>query len=68
MDLSALIRMSKQISLNMPGSKNRPEKLALHFKQFWTPKMLNEFTTYLEKNEEEFPEEITLAFQILQKS
>jgi hypothetical protein len=53
--------MSKQISLNMPGSENRAEKIASHLKSFWNPKMINELYVYLKDNKSEFPEEVVDA-------
>ncbi len=65
MELSSLIRMGKQISLNMPGEDNRAEKIASHLKSFWTPKMREEFFQYLENNKSEFSEDLVDAVKIL---
>lgn len=65
MELSSLIRMGKQISLNIPGEEKRAEKIAGHLKSFWTPKMREEFFHYIEKNKSEFSQELIDAVQIL---
>ena len=65
MELSSLIRMGKQISLNMQGEENRAEKIASHLKSFWTPKMREEFFQYLEQNKSEFSEDLVDAVKIL---
>ncbi len=65
MELSSLIRMGKQISLNMPGEEKRAEKIATHLSSFWTPKMREEFFQYLENNKDEFSQELIDAVQIL---
>ena len=65
MELSSLIRMGKQISLNMPGEEKRAEKIASHLKSFWTPKMREEFFQYLENNKSEFSQELVDAVKIL---
>jgi len=66
MELSSLIRMGKQISLNMPGEENRAEKIASHLKSFWTPKMREKFFQYLENNKSEFSQELVDAVKTLQ--
>jgi hypothetical protein len=66
MELSSLIRMGKQISLNIPGEEKRAEKIASHLKSFWTPKMREEFFQYLENNKSEFSQELVDAVKILQ--
>ena len=66
MELSSLIRMVKQISLNIPGEENRAQKIASHLKSFWTPKMREEFFQYLENNKSEFSQELVDAVKILQ--
>jgi len=65
MELSSLIRMGKQISLNIPGEENRAQKIASHLKSFWTPKMREEFFQYLENNKSEFSQELVDAVKIL---
>jgi len=67
MELSSLIRMGKQISANIPGEEKRAEKIASHLKNFWTPKMRKEFIDYLQKNKNEFEQELVDAVNLLNK-
>ena len=67
MELSSLIRMGKQISANIPESEKKAEKIASHLKNFWTPKMRKEFIDYLQKNKNEFEQELVDAVNLLNK-
>ena len=65
MDILKLVRMARQIEINLPPGDDLPHKLAAHLDTFWTPSMRTQLYQHVVGNRADFGYQVQQALDEL---
>ena len=65
MDIDKLVRMARQIEINLPAGDDLPHKLATHLDAFWTPSMRTQLYKHVVANRADFGYQVQQALDEL---